>query len=205
MVELLDNNVKPETEADQLATWLNATAQGDRQAFEHIYSITSGRLYGLCLRILREEGRAQECVQDVFLAVWQKAGSFDVQRASAMSWLAAIAHHRAISLSRRFSRELTADDWAEFLRDADMPDPADQPDRAQHAPDNDWHLLDSDLLQQCLDSLREEPRRAIEQAFWVGETYQEIAARLAAPLNTVKSWIRRALSELKQCIARGNA
>lgn len=198
-------NPGQDAESERLTLLLQATSSGDRSAFERLYAATSGRLYGLCLRILREEGRAQECVQDVFLTVWEKAAQFDPRRASAMSWLAAITHHRAISLSRRFTRELTADDWADFLAHADVPDRADLPDRDHHAPDHDWHLLNPRLLALCLEALREEPRQAVQQAFWMGLTYQEIAEKLTAPLNTVKSWIRRALSELKQCIARGGA
>ncbi len=195
---------KSAADADALLPhWLASCANGDRAAFNRVYQATSGRLYGLCLRILREEGRAQECLQDVFLAVWQQAGRFDPARATAMTWLAAITHHRAISLSRRFTRELTADDWTEFLAHAEQPDRADLPDAAQHAPDHDWHLLDRKRLQECLDLLRDEPREAVQYAFWQGDTYQEIADKLATSLNTVKSWIRRALVELKSCIGRG--
>ncbi|OYV45596.1 MAG: hypothetical protein B7X12_08270 [Halothiobacillus sp. 20-53-49] len=196
----------PQSKADadgRLPDWLAACAAGDRAAFNQLYQATSGRLYGLCLRILREEGRAQECLQDVFLAVWQQAGRFDPARASAMTWLAAITHHRAISLSRRFTRELTADDWTEFLAHAERPDRVDLPDTDQHAPDHDWHLLDRTRLQECLDALRAEPRTAVQYAFWQGDTYQEIADKLATSLNTVKSWVRRALAELKTCIGRG--
>ncbi|MBD3815891.1 MAG: hypothetical protein IE913_05470, partial [Halothiobacillus sp.] len=117
--EAINMNSKQNRSASQdrydqelLAQWLMAIANGDRSAFQKLYQHTSGPLYGLCLRILREEGRAQECVQDVFLTVWQKAERFDPDRAQPMTWLAAIAHHRAISLLRRFNREVTTDDWA---------------------------------------------------------------------------------------------
>ncbi len=184
-----------------LARWISATAQGDHAAFSALYQATAGRLYGLSLRILHEEGRAQECVQDVFLAVWQQASRFDPERARPMTWLAAIAHHRAISLLRRFDRELTAPDWADFLMQAEIPDDAEPSRRGQ--PEQDWQLLDAGALDRCLHQLRAEPRQAVQHAFWFGQTYQEIADELSLSINTVKSWVRRALAELKTCLGLG--
>lgn len=184
-----------------LVRWLSAIGRGDHAAFTALYEATAGRLYGLSLRILHEEGRAQECVQDVFLAVWQQAGRFDPARARPMTWLAAIAHHRAISLLRRFDRELTAPDWADFLLQAEIPDEAEPSRRGQ--PEQDWQLLDAAALDRCLQQLRAEPRQAVQHAFWFGQTYQEIADELSLSINTVKSWIRRALAELKTCLGLG--
>lgn len=185
-----------------LNQWLCATASGDRAAFQKLYQHTSGPLYGLCLRILREEGRAQECVQDVFLTVWQKAASFAPDRAQPMTWLAAIAHHRAISLLRRFNREVTTEDWADYLVLADNPTRAH--DSVNDHSAHDWQLMDQDLLERCLNELRAEPRHAIHKAFWFGHTYQEIADELTTSLGTVKSWIRRALISLKSCLGLVN-
>lgn len=185
-----------------LAQWLQATASGDRAAFQKLYQHTSGPLYGLCLRILREEGRAQECVQDVFLTVWQKAERFDPDRAQPTTWLAAIAHHRAISLLRRFNREVTTEDWADYLVMAENPTRAHGDDSENTT--QDWQLMDRDMLERCLNELRAEPRHAIHKAFWFGHTYQEIADELTTSLGTVKSWIRRALISLKSCLGLVN-
>lgn len=192
---------RAQAQDEALVRWLAATAQGDHAAFSALYQATAGRLYGLSLRILHEEGRAQECVQDVFLAVWQQASRFDAARARPMTWLAAIAHHRAISLLRRFDRELTAPDWADFLLQAEIPDDA-EPSRLGQ-PEQDWQLLDAGALDRCLQQLRAEPRQAVQHAFWFGQTYQEIADELSLSINTVKSWIRRALAELKTCLGLG--
>jgi len=207
--EAINMNSKQNRSASQdrydqelLAQWLLATANGDRSAFQKLYQHTSGPLYGLCLRILREEGRAQECVQDVFLTVWQKAERFDPDRAQPMTWLAAIAHHRAISLLRRFNREVTTDDWADYLVLADNPT-REQSAAGEHSPE-DWQLMDREVLERCLNELRAEPRHAIHKAFWFGHTYQEIADELTTSLSTVKSWIRRALISLKSCLGLVN-
>jgi RNA polymerase sigma-70 factor (ECF subfamily) len=191
---------------DQLTQWLQATAAGDRSAFQKLYQRTSGPLYGLCLRILKEEGRAQECVQDVFLAVWQQAGRFDPARAQPMTWLAAIAHHRAISLLRRFNREITTADWADFLALADAPllSPEGHQGGSVDGDPHDWQLMDREAMTRCLEALRAEPRQAIHRAFWFGHTYQEIADELSTSLSTVKSWIRRALINLKSCLGLVN-
>lgn len=192
-----------DNDADQLADWLEQIALGEKRPFDLLYQATSGKLYGLCLRILREEGRAQECLQEIYLTVWRKADRFDRRKASAMTWLAAITHHRAISLARRFRREITPDDWTHFLQQAERPGSGTTQANSDTA--SDWQLLSTRLMDDCLDDLNQGPKAALAQAFWEGLSYPEIAERLTKPLNTVKSWVRRALMELRRCIERTGA
>lgn len=183
------------TEADRnhLRSLLLATAGGDRTAFENLYSRTSAKLFGICLRILSERTLAEEALQDVYLAIWNKAGMYDGDRASPITWLAMIARNKSIDYLRagkadRLSQPL--DLVAEIQDDgASVSELA-----AAH--------VDNRRLHACFDELDGKQRQVIQTAFFEGCTYDEIATRSDTPLGTVKSWIRRALIKLKACLQR---
>lgn len=170
---------------------LRRVARGDRKAFESLYGATSAQLFGVCMRVLRDRSEAEEVLQEVYVAVWEKAAQFDHRRARAGAWMAAIARHRAIDRLR--ASPLVASrapiDLAETLQD---PDP--QPD-AHAAAEGDRARLDD-----CLEQL--EPRRMqlIRTAFFDGATYEQLAERSSSPLGSVKSWIRRGLMQLRTCL-----
>jgi RNA polymerase sigma-70 factor (ECF subfamily) len=176
-------------ERARLAADLAAVAEGDRAALAAVYRRSSAKLFGVCLRILGERSEAEDVLQEVYLPVWQRAAAFDPARASPMTWLITIARNRAIDRLR--ARRLpTAPVEAAAL----IADPA--PGAA--------HLLEAEderrRLAECLDTLDEEPRRAIRTAFFAGATYEELAAARGVPLGTMKSWIRRGLLKLRACL-----
>jgi RNA polymerase sigma-70 factor (ECF subfamily) len=183
------------TDADleQLRDWLLATAGGDRRAFESLYQRTSAKLFGVCLRILRERSEAEEVLQDVYLTIWRKASQYDAQRASPITWLAMIARNRAIDRLRagRVERAGVPIDFADELADEGPTVTA----LAEAASEGR-------RLHDCLDELNDEQRRAIRVAFFEGCTYEELAQRSATPLGTIKSWIRRGLLRLRDCMQR---
>jgi RNA polymerase sigma-70 factor (ECF subfamily) len=122
-------------------------AEGDRQAFESVYQLASGRLFAICLHTLRDRRDAEEVLQDVFTTVWRKATQFDATRASAMTWLSMMARNRAIDRLRSAPpRPLDDLSVAE-----EIPDFAPQPAQAAE------HASDRERLDDCLDTL--EPRR----------------------------------------------
>ena len=177
---------------DPLPGWLQATAGGDRTAFESLYRRTAPKLFGVCLRILGERGLAEEVLQDAYLAIWRKAGQYDAARASPLSWLAMIARNKAIDRLRgaRIERAVVPIDLA-GLADEGAPALA----RIEAA-------AEGRRLHDCLDELSDEQRRAIRVAFLEGCTYEEFATRSGTPLGTVKSWIRRGLLKLRDCLQR---
>lgn len=178
---------------DQLREWLLATAAGDRRAFESLYQRTSSKLFGVCLRILGERGDAEEVLQDVYLAIWRKAGLYDGERASPITWLAMIARNKAIDRLRggRLDRAAQSIDFGDEFIDDDV-------DVAALAE----HDSEGRRLHNCMDELSGEQRNAIRVAFFEGSTYEELAARSETPLGTIKSWIRRGLIRLKDCLQR---
>lgn len=176
--------------AQRLDHLLVAVAQGDRQAFEAVYQLAAGRLFAICLHVLRDRGDAEEVLQDVFISVWHKAAQFDRSRAAAMTWLSMMARNRAIDRLRASPpRALEDADVAEELPDA-APQPAVAAEQAS----------DRQRLQHCLDALEPRRRALIRLAFLDGASYDELARRIGSPLGSVKSWIRRGLGQLRVCL-----
>jgi RNA polymerase sigma-70 factor (ECF subfamily) len=164
---------------------------GDRAALQTVYRLTSAKLFGVCLRILGERSEAEDVLQEVYVTVWRKAADFDAARASPMTWLIAIARNRAIDRLRATKRS----------RHMDPIEAAD--DVADGAPVADRALESSQdhaRLHTCLDGLEARERTALRGAFFDGNTYEDLAARMSVPLGTMKSWIRRAMIKLKSCL-----
>jgi RNA polymerase sigma factor (sigma-70 family) len=178
---------------DRLRTAMERVAAGDQAAMRDIYDLTSAKLFGICLRILGDRGEAEDAMQDVYLSLWRRAASFDPARASPISWLACFARNRAIDRLRSASRvRATASiDEAEAVADGRPGAFALVAERQESA-----------RLHGCLDALDERQRGAIRSAFLDGFTYSELATRSETPLGTVKSWIRRGLTQLKACLER---
>jgi RNA polymerase sigma-70 factor (ECF subfamily) len=178
-------------DSTQLARLLESVSRGDRQAFGVLYHRTSAKLYGICLRLLGSEAEAQDVLQDVYVAVWQKARRYEAAKASAITWLAVLARNRSIDRLRRRSLASDGLDAAELIED-DAPSAFDLVGDAQ----------DAERLNLCLDELEDRVRSMIRAAFLDGATYPELAEREGVPLGTMKSWIRRGLQRLRGCLER---
>lgn len=181
-------------EAETLDSLLAAAATGDQSAFQRLYAATSAKLFGVIIRILGRRDVAEEVLQDTYLAIWDHAGDYRAERGSPIAWMAAIGRNRALN-RRRGERETIS------LDDPDgAPIVVDEP---AAGVDLDWDGTGADArrLQSCLETLEEGPRSCILLALVEGYTHQELVSRLGSPLGTVKSWIRRGLSRLKDCLA----
>jgi len=176
---------------ERLVEALVATGAEDRSAFRTLYRLTSAKLFGVCLRICGDRQAAEDVLSDVYLTIWKRAGAFEPGRASPITWLATIARNRAIDWRRASGRAPPA-------RVEDIADLAD--DRASA---EDVMLADEQAgrLHLCLDQLEQRQRDAIRTAFFEGLTYGELAQRDAVPLGTMKSWVRRGLLRLKDCMS----
>jgi RNA polymerase sigma-70 factor, ECF subfamily len=158
-------------------------AAGDASALDLLYKNTSAQLFGVLRRILVRQDLAQEALQDVYRAA----------KAAAFTWMVSIARYRAIDIKRSRKREVLFADPAEYVpEDADTVDA----DLALVA-DRD---ADARRLRDCLKELSSQQRNAVCLAYMNGLTHEEVAGTLAAPLGTVKSWVRRGLESLKRCI-----
>lgn len=174
---------------DELAPLVAAIERGERTALRKLYDRTSAKLYGICLRVLADEGDAQEALQDVFTTVWAKAGKYDPARARAMTWLSVLARNKAIDRVRT-RREPAGN--LDDLPDLASGDPSQLEVLEQHE--------EAKRLNDCLDRLDKRARTMIRSAFFDGASYPELAQREGVPLPTMKSWIRRGLLRLKGCL-----
>ena len=173
-----------------LVRLLENVAGGQQAALHDLYLHTSPRLFGVCMRILHSRHEAEEALQDAYVAVWTRAGSFDPGRGSPMAWLVTLTRNRAIDRLRAsgtFAPEPIA--GAADIAD-DHPLASETLEQREQA----------DRLQTCLDLLVRVDARLIRAAFFEGATYPELAARAATPLGTIKSRIRRALLKLRECL-----
>ncbi|WP_277811905.1 sigma-70 family RNA polymerase sigma factor [Chromohalobacter canadensis] len=190
-MHLGDTSPTPPTPSDHLHNLLRRVAQHDRRAFAQLYASTSAKLYGTVLRILRERGRADDVVQEVYVTIWQKAAQFDTGRASPIAWMAAIARHAAIDELRRQPR--APHEPEEALAHT----PADAPSAREHLE----HEQDAKRLHACLEALEAERRDMVRLAYLDGWSRTDLATHFEQPVNTVKTWLHRALKQLKGCLA----
>lgn len=167
-----------------------AVATGDRAAFEAVYRATSARLFGICVRVLSDRAEAEDVLQESFVTIWHRATQFDPARAGALAWLSTIARHKAIDRLR--ARPPLTRAPLELVEG--FADPGATPDRAAES------ATERSRLDRCLEALDERRRNLIRTAFFEGATYDELAARVGAPLGSVKSWIRRGLIQLRTCL-----
>jgi RNA polymerase sigma-70 factor (ECF subfamily) len=168
---------------------IEAVGRGSQLALKRLYVLESRRLYGIALRIVRRPEIAAEVVQDAFVQVWQNARAFTPERGAAAAWLTGIVRFRALDAVRKHGREVLTADPA--LGDAPVePDVLAAIDAKTEAA----------ALRRCLELLDDNQRRCVMLAFVDGFSHADISGRLAAPLGTVKSWVRRGLLALKVCL-----
>lgn len=170
-------------------------ASGDEEAVGLLYDRLGRSVYGLCLRIVRDAGAAEELTQETFVRLWRSAASFDVERGRVSTWLLRIAHNLALNeIRRRQSRPVAAPEaeWettvatlADSSLVGDPPAVAALRERAE-------------VVRSVLAELPDPQRKAIELAFFGGLSQAEVAAALGDPLGTVKSRIRIGMQHLRE-------
>lgn len=178
---------------DPIATLLTRVAAGDRSAFRELYANTASKLMGVLVRMLGQRAEAEEALQDVFTRVWTRAGRFDAARGSAGGWLVAVARNAAIDRLRARPPVSTGAEEDEAGLVAD--------DR----PGAEAGLIAQGEARRVVDCMGElEPDRAaaVRGAYLQGLSYQQLAERYAVPLNTMRTWLRRSLIRLRECMER---
>lgn len=166
---------------------LAKTAGGDRLAFRSLYKATSGRLFAVLIRILGNEADAGDILQEVYIAVWNRAGRFDPAKGSAISWLAVIARNAGIDALRRRRPGHVGEEYCDLI-DSDELTPFDS-------------VLAGDVAKElatCIHRLPESQRNAVRLFYLEENSLVEISEKMKAPLNTVKSWVRRGVANLRE-------
>lgn len=176
---------------DDLAEALLACARGDRGALRLVFEREAGAMLGVASRILRRPALAEEAVQDTFVQVWRRAASFDPARGRARTWLYAILRHRALNILRGEARTDPVDDF----------EPMGLRSEEESAEAIVERLSEVGRLRGCLQRLDPARRRIVVLAYAEGLTQGELAGRFGVPLGTMKSWLRRSLLALRDCMA----
>lgn len=188
--------------APTLERLIELVALGQRPAFSALYESTSAQLFGVVLRINPDRAQAEEVLQEVYVNVWRAAQSYEAARAQPMTWLISIARNGAIDSLRRgrargqgtsVSLTALADDGEEDPAERLVSDKAGPLELLQQA-------ADARAVSRCIEALSSEQKQCVALAYYQGLSHAEIAGQLVKPLGTVKSWLRRALLALKDCL-----
>lgn len=174
---------------DPVATLIGQTAAGDRAAFRALYAATSAKLFGIALRILKDRAEAEDALQEVMTRIWLNARRYDATRARGITWLAAIARNHAIDRLRARPAVTDGDDALAMLSD---PNPG-----AEHRV---VARGEARRIAECFGTLEQARADAVRGAYLDGLTYEQLSARHDVPLNTMRSWLRRGLQRLKECL-----
>jgi RNA polymerase sigma-70 factor (ECF subfamily) len=175
----------------QLVEALGRVAQGDQDAFKAVYAATSLKLYGIVVRILGRRDLAEEVLQDVYIKVWQSAVDYDPVTSSPITWLATIARNRALDEAKRKSM-VSLEERPELLQIPGADDPSATYEQTEAAR----------RLYACLDELEPEKKEIVLLVYHYGLTREEIARRINRPVPTVKTWLRRSLEQIKNCLGQ---
>jgi RNA polymerase sigma factor (sigma-70 family) len=169
---------------------LRACAEGDRAALQWIYRSEAPKMLGVAMRIVKRRSIAEDIVQDCFLRIWQAAASFDGALGNGRSWIYAIVRNRSLNVLRGESRSDLVDDMTPLVGASEAPSPEEV----------FMQVSENAALRRCLERLDEARRRIIVLAYTEGLSHGELAARCNVPLGTIKSWIRRSLGALRECL-----
>jgi RNA polymerase sigma-70 factor (ECF subfamily) len=179
-----------------LMSLIDRVAARDETALKALYELTSPKLYGLSLRVVRNSEWAEDALQDTFLQIWRTAPDYRATLSPPMAWLGLIVRSRSLDLLRRRKAERdhltdSMDDAMAETLEGDSPNPMDTSLASQQA----W------ALHQCLGKLENNQREVVSLAYLRDLSHGELAQQLKLPLGTVKTWIRRGLDQLRQCMA----
>ena len=178
---------------EEIEGWLAAAGLGDRRAFGPLYDATSAKLFGIALRILKDRGEAEDALQDIYVKIWDKADRYQVNGLSPITWLSTVARNHCIDILRRKRTDAVR---SEMPQDDALADDAPGPEAQAVA------VGEARAIRDCMAELEAQRAEAVRRAYLGGETYADLAARFDVPLNTMRTWLRRSLIALQDCMAR---
>lgn len=187
----------PNTLDIELIQLLDRVAARDATALKALYDRSAGKLYGLALRVVTQREHAEDVLQEAFLTIWRSAGDYRASLSPPMAWMGLIVRSRGLDQLRRRTadRSRLTQEFDDVLADTlqgDSPNPMDTVQASEQAF----------ALHQCLGQLENRQREVVSLAYIRDLSHSELSAQLKLPLGTVKTWIRRGLDQLRNCMAR---
>lgn len=177
---------------EDLAGMISRVSLGDRAAFSALYSATSPKLFSVCLRILKDRTDAEDALQEIFVKIWHRADRFAASGINPLGWLMAIARNHSIDLLRArrpVASNIDEEGW-------DIADSGADPEQVAVLKG------EGKRIDTCMEELESDRAGAVRSAYVEGLSYQELADRHAVPLNTMRTWLRRSLLKLRECLDR---
>ena len=171
-------------ENDNLLSLLYYTSQGDKHAFSTLYQQTSGKLFAISLNMLSNRAHAEEVLQDAFIKIWHNASEYNASKGTVISWMISIVRYRSLDALRynKVRKEQTMGDDDFDIQSVDV------------------NYDENTKLVNCIEQLEPQQKQAIHLAYYKGLSHSELVDHIESPLGTVKSWIRRGLTQLQRCL-----
>lgn len=180
-----------EADAAHLVELMARSARGHEDAFSELYDLTSSRIYGTILRVLRSPDHAAEVTQEVYVEVWRQSARYAPERGSVLGWMTTMAHRRAVDRVRSVSSEVARDErYAVTGADREV----------DHVWEGVEQKLDVERVRKGMASLTAIQREALTLAYFGGYTQSQVASLLKLPLGTVKTRIRDGLIGLRDAL-----
>lgn len=174
----------------ELSLLLASVARRDEAAFERLYEATSAKLYGVVLRILKRQELAEEVIQDAYVKIWNSAGQFNPGLSSPITWMVSIARNRAIDVVRKRSEISIEEEPAAMDVASDIPDPLARKDMTEELQ----------RVLECVGRLEPQRQRLVLLAYYNGWSREQLSKKFDTPLNTIKTWLRRSMVEIRECL-----
>ena len=174
----------------ELVGLLASVAKGDEAAFERLYQATRAKLFGVVLRILRRQDLAEEVIQEAYVKIWNNAGQFNPGVASPITWMVSIARNRAIDVVRKRIETSIEEEPAAMEVASDTPDPLARREMTEELK----------RILECVGQLDPERQKLVLLAYYNGWSRDQLAEKFDTPLNTVKTWLRRSMLEIRECL-----
>ena len=165
----------------ELVWLIAAIAKGDEAAFERLYAATRAKLFGVVLRILRRQDLAEEVIQEAYVKIWNSAGQFNPGLAS------------PIDIVRKRSEVSIEEEPAAMEVAADAPDPLARREMTEELK----------RLLECVGRLEPDRQKLVLLAYYNGWSREQLAVKFEAPVNTVKTWLRRSMMDIRECLGLG--
>lgn len=176
---------------EQIEEMLARVSLGDRKAFSQLYNSTSAKLFGVCLRVLKDRAAAEDVLQEAYMKIWRYADRYASNGVNPMTWMITIARNTAIDRLRTTKQTDDIDDMSDMLAAPDA-----TPEQVAVASD------EAGRIGVCLARLDPPKDKAVRGAYLEGLSYAELSSKLGIPLNTVRTWLRRSLISLRECMSQ---